>query len=433
MVADDENDQSASRGRVRRAALRRRQAAGGRPAHRRRRHQRAARRPRASWSRWPASTTCCRSRSCSTCPRACAASATPPARTATSAAHVVAPPARRAAPVAAAARRGGLPQGARAALGGGGRRRDDRATSRCYNDRRERDRPVRRHRRRARLPRRAGGRCWPSSATDRPRRRRPRGRRAPPGRPHARCSSATSSTAARTRPACCGWSWAWSAPAHALCVSGNHEQKLLRALRGRKVQVSHGLAESLAQLAAEPEEFRKQVAARSSTAWSRTTSSTAAGSWSRTPGCPSATTAARPARVRSFALYGDTTGETDEYGLPVRYPWANDYRGAATVVYGHTPDAGRGVGQQHDLPRHRLRVRREADRAALPGAGARLGRRRAKVWYEPVAAARPGRRRPDARAGDVLDIADVTGKRSSRPRTTAGSPCGRRTRPPRWR
>src|SRR5262249_24548962 len=36
-------------------------------------------------------------------------------------------------------------------------------------------------------------------------------------------------------------------------------------------------------------------------------------------------------------LYGDTTGETDEFGLPVRYPWADDYRGSATVVYGHTP------------------------------------------------------------------------------------------------
>ena len=41
--------------------------------------------------------------------------------------------------------------------------------------------------------------------------------------------------------------------------------------------------------------------------------------------------------VRSFALYGDTTGETDEFGLPVRYPWAEDYRGDAMVVYGHTP------------------------------------------------------------------------------------------------
>ena len=42
-------------------------------------------------------------------------------------------------------------------------------------------------------------------------------------------------------------------------------------------------------------------------------------------------------RVRAFALYGDTTGETDEYGLPVRYPWAQEYRGQAMVVYGHTP------------------------------------------------------------------------------------------------
>src|SRR5882724_4993265 len=43
------------------------------------------------------------------------------------------------------------------------------------------------------------------------------------------------------------------------------------------------------------------------------------------------------ARVREFAMYGETTGETDDYGLPVRYNWAADYRGAAMVVYGHTP------------------------------------------------------------------------------------------------
>ena len=36
----------------------------------------------------------------------------------------------------------------------------------------------------------------------------------------------------------------------AFCVAGNHENKLVRALRGRNVQVTHGLAESLAQLAA---------------------------------------------------------------------------------------------------------------------------------------------------------------------------------------
>src|SRR5207248_11531241 len=44
-------------------------------------------------------------------------------------------------------------------------------------------------------------------------------------------------------------------------------------------------------------------------------------------------------RVRDFALYGETTGETDELGLPVRYNWAAAYRGQAAVVYGHTPVA----------------------------------------------------------------------------------------------
>ena len=42
-------------------------------------------------------------------------------------------------------------------------------------------------------------------------------------------------------------------------------------------------------------------------------------------------------RVRAFALFGETTGESDEFGLPVRLNWAADYRGRAAVVYGHTP------------------------------------------------------------------------------------------------
>jgi metallophosphoesterase superfamily enzyme len=35
----------------------------------------------------------------------------------------------------------------------------------------------------------------------------------------------------------------------ALCVPGNHDVKLLRKLRGKNVQVTHGLAETLAELA----------------------------------------------------------------------------------------------------------------------------------------------------------------------------------------
>jgi protein phosphatase len=122
----------------------------------------------------------------------------------------------------------------------------------------------------------------------------------------------------------------------ALAVPGNHEDKLLRALRGRNVRVSHGLETTLAQLAAEPAEFRTAVetfldglvghyvldGGRLVVAH--------AGLTQRLQGRASA-------RVREFCLYGQTTGETDEYGLPVRYPWAEDYRGRAMVLYGHTP------------------------------------------------------------------------------------------------
>ena len=41
--------------------------------------------------------------------------------------------------------------------------------------------------------------------------------------------------------------------------------------------------------------------------------------------------------VRNFAMYGETTGAVDEFGLPVRLEWARDYRGKASVVFGHTP------------------------------------------------------------------------------------------------
>ncbi|MDA8393675.1 MAG: polynucleotide kinase-phosphatase [Candidatus Dormibacteraeota bacterium] len=122
----------------------------------------------------------------------------------------------------------------------------------------------------------------------------------------------------------------------ALCVPGNHDIKLMRALQGRQVTVTHGLAESLAQLEAEPFEFRQEVASFIDTLVSHLVLDDGrlvvahAGMAERLQGRASR-------RVRDFALYGETTGETDEFGLPVRYNWAADYRGAAMVVYGHTP------------------------------------------------------------------------------------------------
>ncbi|MDQ1122780.1 polynucleotide kinase-phosphatase [Microbacterium trichothecenolyticum] len=126
------------------------------------------------------------------------------------------------------------------------------------------------------------------------------------------------------------------AAGHALAVPGNHEAKLVRALEGKKVQVSHGLAETLAQLAEETEEFRQRVLEFCRGLVSHLILDGGrlvvahAGLIEKYHGRASG-------RVRAFALYGDTTGETDEYGLPVRLPWAEDYRGKATVLYGHVP------------------------------------------------------------------------------------------------
>jgi len=122
----------------------------------------------------------------------------------------------------------------------------------------------------------------------------------------------------------------------AICVPGNHDMKLQRALQGRKVTVAHGLAESLEQLGAETDAFRERVQAFLDGLVSHYVLDGGrlvvahAGLKERLQGRASR-------RVRSFALYGETTGETDEFGLPVRHDWAVEYRGDATVVYGHTP------------------------------------------------------------------------------------------------
>jgi protein phosphatase len=126
------------------------------------------------------------------------------------------------------------------------------------------------------------------------------------------------------------------AAGEALCVPGNHENKLLRALRGRQVKISHGLAESLEQLAAEPPQFRAQAERFMDGLVSHLVLDGGRLVVAHA-GLPQRLHGRASGRVRSFALYGDTTGETDEYGLPVRYPWADDYRGRATVLYGHTP------------------------------------------------------------------------------------------------
>ncbi len=122
----------------------------------------------------------------------------------------------------------------------------------------------------------------------------------------------------------------------ALCVPGNHDVKLLRALSGKNVQITHGLAESLSQLGTEPPEFSKQVGAFIDDLVSHYVLDNGALVVAHA-GMKESMAGRGSGAVREFALYGETTGETDEFGLPVRYNWAAEYRGRAAVVYGHTP------------------------------------------------------------------------------------------------
>ena len=126
----------------------------------------------------------------------------------------------------------------------------------------------------------------------------------------------------------------------ALCVPGNHDVKLLRKLRGRDVRIAHGLAESLAEIDALPAEVREAFCRQAGEFLDSLVSHYVldggrlvvahAGMKAEMQGRGSG-------KVRQFALYGETTGETDEFGLPVRSNWAAEYRGRAHVVYGHTP------------------------------------------------------------------------------------------------
>nr|WSX49287.1 polynucleotide kinase-phosphatase [Streptomyces sp. NBC_00974] len=194
---------------------------------------------------------------------------------------------------------------------------------------------------------------------------------------------------------------------NALCVPGNHENKLARYLKGSKVQQTHGLAETVEQLAGESEEFVQEVRAFIQGLVSHYVLDGGKLVVCHA-GLPEKYHGRTSGRVRSHALYGETTGETDAFGLPVRYPWAEDYRGKAVVVYGHTPvpntawinnticlDTGAVFGGKMTALRWP-----ERELVDVPAE---------KVWYEPVkplAAEAPG-----GHEGRPLDLADVHGRR----------------------
>ena len=209
----------------------------------------------------------------------------------------------------------------------------------------------------------------------------------------------------------------------AICVPGNHDVKLVRALRGKNVNPTHGLAESLSQLKKTSTAFKTQVAEFLDGLVSHCVLDNGrlvvahAGMKAELQGRASG-------RVREFALYGETTGETDTFGLPIRSNWADEYRGDAMVVYGHTPvaesqwvnrtiniDTGRVFGGKLTALRYP-----EKELVSVPAH---------RTYYEPTKPLQTHpaevleknsvealqKRVPISIAGDILNIDDVLGRR----------------------
>ena len=194
----------------------------------------------------------------------------------------------------------------------------------------------------------------------------------------------------------------------ALAVVGNHDDKLKRHLSGKNVKATHGLAETIDQLAQEPPEFAADMRGWLDGLISHYLLDDGklvvahAGLKEEMQGRASGS-------VRAFAMYGETSGEIDEFGLPVRYNWAADYKGRAKVVYGHTPvvepnwvngticiDTGCCFGGKLTALRYP-----EMDMVSVPAQ---------RTYYEPI---RP-LAGPPADTGEAdarqLNLADVLGK-----------------------
>jgi len=203
----------------------------------------------------------------------------------------------------------------------------------------------------------------------------------------------------------------------ALCVPGNHDMKFMRKIWGKDVQITHGLAESLAQFETYEQAYRgfsriaadfihklvshyvlddgKLVVAHA--------------------GMKESMQGRGSAAVRDFALFGETTGETDEFGLPVRHNWAAEYRGSAMVVYGHTPvpepewlnrtiniDTGCVFGGKLTALRYP-----EREMVSIPARQTYAESKKPFLAPESLAPALTAQQQHD----DLLDLSDVIGKR----------------------
>lgn len=121
---------------------------------------------------------------------------------------------------------------------------------------------------------------------------------------------------------------------NAIAVPGNHDVKLLKYLNGKNITFSHGIDKTITELDECEEDFKNEVRGFLDGLISHYVLDNGKLVIAHA-GLKQGYIGRASARVREFCLYGEVTGENDSYGLPVRLDWAAEYRGRATVVYGH--------------------------------------------------------------------------------------------------
>jgi protein phosphatase len=122
---------------------------------------------------------------------------------------------------------------------------------------------------------------------------------------------------------------------NAICILGNHDEKLLRHLHGKNLKIGFDRAKVVEQLELEPKEFIDSL-----TSFLNGLSSYYFMDDYRLvvahAGLKEEYIVKDDGSGRGFALYGETMGEMDDEGFPVRLlDWTLDYKGQSLVVYGH--------------------------------------------------------------------------------------------------
>lgn len=121
-----------------------------------------------------------------------------------------------------------------------------------------------------------------------------------------------------------------------IVVLGNHDDKLMRWLKGNKIKIAHGLQKTIDQLHSKSSPIKKKALyqflvnlpervlldeGKLLVCHAGLAEKYHLGKMNK--------------KIRSKCLYGETTGAKDENGFPIRLPWQDGYSGVRVVVHGH--------------------------------------------------------------------------------------------------